>query len=449
MIKNKHSLLRGRFARQRADVLNALEEVFLRIDPYKCVKNVVKREGEFFVVAGRKFPCCEFEHIYLISFGKAAVKMAKALIDVVDVNKGIVVSNEPVAEFPGNVEYFTGGHPLPNENSVKAGEAVLKLASGTNDSDLTFVLISGGGSALLEKPLVPLEDLQKITGLLMNAGADIFELNTVRKHLSEIKGGKLLLSLKGKIISLIISDVIGDSLDTIASGPTYFDNSTFSDALDILKKYNLLDVAPESVIKILEKGKAGEIPETLKEDAFSEKKCENILIATNFDACKAAENYLRKKGYSVLYLGSGVQGESREVAKAFGGIITELSRDRLEIHSPAAVIFGGETTVTVRGNGIGGRNGEFVLASLPFLERANGVLCSVGTDGKDGLSESAGAIADSDTIEFAASLKLNWKEYLKNNDSSTFFEKINSLIYTGKTGTNVADIVIFITAGNN
>ncbi len=444
MIKNKNSLIKGRFSNERKDLLEALESAFSRIDSYLCVKRFLKRKENVLEIDGKRFNLKEIDNIYLISFGKAAVRMAEAVLDTVEVTEGIVVSNGNFTGFPDNIKYFAGGHPIPNENSIAAGEAVLNLAHKTKDGDLTIVLISGGGSALLEKPLISLKDLQKVTNLLMRAGADIFELNTVRKHLSEIKGGKLLLHLRGNVVSLIISDVIGDSLDTIASGPTYFDNSTFSEALYILEKYDLLNGVPKSVIEVFKKGEKGEIPETLKEDSFLKKKCENILVATNFDACKAAQNHLEKTGYSVLYLGSQIQGESREIAKAFGGIISELLAGRLEICKPAALIFGGETTVTVKGNGVGGRNEEFILALLPFLDKANGVACSVGTDGKDGMSDAAGAIADSDTKKFADDAGLDWKEYLKNNDSHTFFNKINSLIYTGKTETNVADIVIFI-----
>ncbi len=446
MIKNKESLIKGRFSSERKDLLEALESAFSRVDSYLCVRRFLERKENILKIGGKRFNLKEVDNIYLLSFGKAAVRMAKAVLDTVEVAEGIVVSNGDFTGFPGNIKYFAGGHPIPNENSVSAGEAVLNLARKTKDSDLTIVLISGGGSALLEKPLVPLKDLQEVTRLLMKSGADIFELNTVRKHLSEIKGGKLLLHLKGSVVSLIISDVIGDSLDTIASGPTYFDNSTFSEALSVLKKYNLLGKAPKSVIEVFKKGEKGEIPETLKEDSFIEKRCDNILVATNFDACRAAAAKLSEKGYSVFYLGSAIQGESREIAKAVCGIAGEIRRGRIDIKPPVAILFGGETTVTVKGNGIGGRNEEFVLATLPFVSRLNGVVCSIGTDGIDGMSDAAGAIADSDTKKLAESAGLDWREYLKNNDSHTFFNRIGSLVYTGKTETNVADIVIFISS---
>jgi len=444
MIKNKELLIKGRFAQERADILAALQNALLRVDSYSCVRRFIKTVDSFVKIGDEKFNLDNISNVYLIAFGKAAIRMTEAVLETIRIDEGVVVSNEPCANFPGNIRYFSGGHPIPNENSVLAGTDVLNLASKTKDNDLTLILVSGGGSALLEKPLVPLRDLQKVTALLMKVGADIFELNTVRKHLSEIKGGKLLSKLKGNVVSLIISDVIGDSLDTIASGPTYFDNSTFADAIQVLKKYDILDKVPKSVVDVLKEGSKGKIPETLKEDSYMLKKCHNFLVATNFDACKSAENLLRQKGYSVLYLGSGIQGESREVAKVFGGIISELSRGRLDIRKPVAIIFGGETTVTVKGNGVGGRNEEFVLAMLPFLEKSGGAICSLGTDGIDGLSDAAGAIADSNTLKDSQRFGLDWKEYLRENNSYMFFKKIGGLVFTGKTGTNVADIVIYL-----
>ncbi len=445
MIKNKSDLIFGKFAKERRDIIDALESAFRRIDSYFCVKNVfVKKRNKFFI-GGEEFDLSDFENVYLVSFGKAAVKMAAAVSDLFKISEGVVVSNQPEikCKIP-KVAYVEGGHPIPNRNSEKAGELVLNLVEKTTERDLTFVLISGGGSALVEKPLVPLSDLQVATKLLMQAGADIYELNAVRKHLSMLKGGRLLSKIKGKVVSLIVSDVVGDLLDTIASGPTYFDNSTFSDALNVIYKYNLEDKIPQSVLDVLKNGAKGRIPETLKPGSPHLKKVLNVLVATNYNACMAAADTLTKKGYSVFYLGSAIQGEACEVAKAVCGIAWEIHRGRIKVKLPAAIIFGGETTVTVKGTGRGGRNEEFTLASLLFVSNINAIVCSVGTDGIDGTSNAAGAICTPETLSFAENQGIDWKKFLKNNDAHTFFEKTNGLVYTGKTGTNVADLVILI-----
>jgi len=456
MIKNTKELIKGRFAKEREDALSALDAAIQRVLPENCIKSVLKLQGYKILCKGKEYDLRDYRRIYLIAFGKAAERMAQSVLDVlsgaaspVNVSYAVVVTKEFKGTLPPFVKKIAGGHPIPNEQSVLAGEEILKLAKETTDRDLTLVLISGGGSAMVESPLVPLKDLQSVTKVLMESGANIEELNTVRKHLSNIKGGRLLAQLKGTTISLIISDVIGDRLDTIASGPTYFDETAFKDALDIVHKYGIEGKLPESVITILRKGASGELPETLKKEEFYKKNVQNVLVATNFDAGNKAVEYLKSRGYSVLYLGSSVQGEAREVAKVFGGIAQDADVGRLlinghAVNTPLAVVFGGETTVTVKGNGIGGRNEEFVLAVLPFLSRANAVIASIGTDGIDGKSDAAGAIADSDTLITAKKVGIDYVAFLKNNDAHHFFECMGGLIFTGHTGTNVADIGVLI-----
>ena len=450
MIKNREQLVKGRFSKERADALSALESALERINPEVCIKRILKIHGNEFTYNDHRYSLNDFEHIYLIAFGKAADRMALSVFNTLSevpglkISNAVVVSKEFKENLPNYVKKIKGGHPLPDENSIKAGQEILKLAGKTTNKDLTLVLISGGGSAMVESPLVPLDNLQQTTKLLMEAGANINELNTVRKHLSNIKGGKLLTHLRGQVISLIISDVIGDKLDTIASGPTYFDNTTFQDALKIIDKYSLRNKIPEIVLKILREGIEGKVSETLKENSPDILRVQNILVATNFDACNEAVKYLKSRGYTVLYLGSSIQGEAREVAKVVGGIAMDGGKERLGVPMPIAVIFGGETTVTVKGNGIGGRNEELVLASLPFLAETQAVFTSVGTDGIDGKSYAAGAIADSDTLTEAKERGLDFSRFLINNDAHNFFNSIGGLVVTGNTGTNVADIGIMI-----
>ena len=444
MIKNKALLTKGAFANEREDAINALERALQRIDPETCIKNYVQRNGNILKTGDKVLDLSGFGKIYLIAFGKASVKMSKAILETIDISEGIVVSNEDSAELPENIRFIRGGHPVPDKNSLLGGKEILNFASKITDKDLTLILISGGGSALVEAPLVPFVDLQKTTAALMKTGADIHELNAVRKHLSNIKGGRLLTAIRGNIVSLIISDVIGDSLDAIASGPTYFDSTTFLDARNVIKKYNLDKKIPYRVTELIDNGVKGEVRETLKSDSTDLKRVKNILVATNFDACAAAESYLKTKGYNTLYLGSRIQGEAREVAKIVGGVGIELFNAKLNFRKPAAIIFGGETTVTVKGDGSGGRNQEFALAITPFLSNMKGVFASMGTDGIDGQSDAAGAIADSETLNRALNIGINPENFLQNNDSYHYFKALNDLIVTGRTGTNTADIAVLI-----
>ncbi len=444
MIKNRSDLIRGTFSNQRKDILNAFECALERIDPENCIKNCVQRDRNLLKVGDESLNLSKFDKLYLIAFGKASIEMAQPILEMFDISEGIVVSRDYSTKLYKNISYIRGGHPIPDENSLLAGKKILDLASKITDKDFTFVLISGGGSSLVETPLVSLADLKETTNLLIKSGADITELNTLRKHLSNIKGGKLLGAIKGNIVSLIISDVIGDSIDTIASGPTYFDSTTFQDAYNTISKYNLEKKIPKSVISIINNGIEGKIQETLKSNSTDLARVRNILIAANFDACKAADNYLKARGYNTLYLGSRIQGEAREIAKAVGGIGIDIFNARLDIKKPAAIIFGGETTVTVKGNGKGGRNQEFVLALTPFLSNIKGVFASMGTDGIDGESDAAGAISDSNSLGKSLDMGMKPEYFLRKNDSYHYFKSLDDLIMTGSTGTNAADVEILI-----
>ncbi len=450
MIKNIDQLVKGRFSRERANALSALESALKRIDPKVCINRTLRIYGDEFTYDDHKYHLNDFEHIHLIAFGKAAETMALSIFKIfseipgLKISDAVVVTKEFKKNLPEYVKKIKGGHPLPDENSVKAGNEVLNIAKKTADNDFTIVLISGGGSAMVESPLVPLGDLQKTTKLLMEAGANIEELNTIRKHLSNIKGGKLLTHLKGQVVSFIISDVIGDKLSTIASGPTYFDDTTFQKGLKIIEKYSLKNRIPKTVMDILKEGVKGKIEETLKNNAPDMQRVQNILVATNFDACRAASAYLRSSGYTVIYLGSSIQGEAREVAKVIGGIAYDGGKRRLSTSLPIAVVFGGETTVTVKGNGKGGRNEELVLASLPLLSETQAVFVSIGTDGIDGKSSAAGAIGDTDTLAEAKNKGMDFSYFLVNNNAHNFFNPLGGLVITGNTGTNVADIGILI-----
>lgn len=430
-------------AKARRDILSAFNAALESVNPYKSVLNFVKVENGVLFVKGKPFDLTNFDKVRLIAFGKASIKMAEAILSIVNVDEGVVVSPEEGAYQFKNIEYIKGGHPIPNENSLKAGTAILDLASKTKEKDLTIVLISGGGSALVESPLVSLDELQKLTKMLMQRGADINELNTVRKHLSRIKGGRLLKNMKGTVLSFIISDVIKDPLDVIASGPTFYDSSTYTDALAVLKKYHL-DEEFKDVVLIFEKGIAGVFEETLKREDKIECFFENFLVATNSIATKTIVNSLQGLGYSVLYLGSSIEGITSEVAKVISGVGHSISVGDIALQLPAAIVFGGETTVVVKGDGVGGRNTEFALQIATLIKTFNFVFASIGTDGIDGASPAAGAISDSLTLKRANAIGLNQKEYLERNDSYTFFEQLGDAIITGRTGTNVADVAVLV-----
>ncbi|BAL81207.1 glycerate kinase type-2 family protein [Caldisericum exile] len=427
----------------RMHVLNALNAALQSVDPYNSVKNFVKKLDDTLEISSEVYDLTDFSRIYVIAFGKASIKMFNAISEIVNIDKGIVVSNVYKEIDMPNVKFIQGGHPIPDQKSIEAGNEILNLAGETDASTLTFVLISGGGSALVENPLIDLTRLQDLTKALMKKGADINELNAVRKHLSKIKGGKLLKNLKGTVVSLIISDVIFDPLDVIASGPTYFDSTTFSDALSVLKKYGL-DLEFDDTVKIFEKGLNGQIQETLKRDEKLNCTFQNHIIASNYIANRAMLEYFGKIGLNILYLGPAVQGITSSVAKMIAGIGRSIDLGYMDIKKPVAVVFGGETTVEVKGNGVGGRNSEFTLYMVKYLQETNFVFASIGTDGIDGVSPAAGAIADSRTFEKAKSLNLDLNKFLENNDSFTFFDRLGDAIITGPTGTNVADVALLL-----
>jgi hydroxypyruvate reductase len=317
-----------------------------------------------------------------------------------------------------------------------------------NARDLVFVLISGGASALLPAPAPPvtLADKQKTTDLLLKCGADIFQLNAVRKHLSDLKGGQTAaLAYPATVVTLILSDVIGDPLDVIGSGPTAPDRTTYGDALRVLSYFNLTRRVPRSVVFRLEQGAAGELPETPKPaDAIFEN-VTNVIVGSNRMALEASAQEARRLGYKPLILSSSMQGESREVARAHCEILREVTATGNPIAAPACLLSGGETTVTVKGTGKGGRNQEFALASAIYLDGVDGALVlSAGTDGTDGPTDAAGAIADGYTMKRARDKGLSVSEHLEANDSYTVFSALKDLVKTGATGTNVMDLNIML-----
>jgi hydroxypyruvate reductase/glycerate 2-kinase len=390
--------------------------------------------------------------LMVIGFGKAAVAMGKAAEDsLYDIlSEGILItkhghSNKNLTL--RKLKVFEAGHPVPDANGLKGTGEVIRLMQAADKNTLVLCLISGGGSALLVSPHegISLADKQSITDLLLKAGATINELNTLRKHISKVKGGRLAeIAVPAKVISLIISDVIGDRLDVIASGPTSPDSTTYEDALRVIEKYVLLDQTPLSVLNVLQKGAEGLLPETPKVGSYIFDNVENIIIGNNKKALEAAKSRAVSLGFDAEIISSELTGEAREAGqwlarKAIG------AKNSGERKRPCCLISGGETTVTVKGNGLGGRNMELGLAFALEIEGIQGItLLSAGTDGTDGPTDAAGAIVDGKTAETARTEGLDPEGYLNNNDSYNFFKKIDGLFITGPTGTNVMDLQIIV-----
>jgi hydroxypyruvate reductase len=340
------------------------------------------------------------------------------------------------------------GHPVPDEAGMRGTEKILDLLRQADENDLVIGAISGGGSALLPLPVagISLEDKQAATKLLLACGATINEMNAVRKHISQVKGGQLARAVyPATLITLILSDVIGDPLDVIASGPTVPDESTFKDVQRILGKYNIPAQLPASIKKHIEKSLAGAAPETPKTGDPIFNKTQNLIVASNRQAIAAAKAEAQKRGYQTLILSTLIEGETREIARMHAAIAKEIHLSGNPVPPPACVISGGETTVTLRGNGLGGRNQEFVLAAaLEISGWPDTVILSAGTDGTDGPTEAAGAIGDGKTVERATALGLKPQIFLAENNSYRFFEKLGDLMITGPTNTNVMDLQIML-----
>ncbi len=389
----------------------------------------------------------DFKNLHLFSVGKASYEMFFETLKVLkgyNIKDGLIVTNEERKSFNG-FKIITSSHPIPDDRSVFAAKEVINRFRELKSDDFFIFLLSGGGSSLLEFPIEPITiyDLKKATELFLKSGMDIFELNTLRKHLSQIKGGKLAKFTNSRGVVLVLSDVIGDDLQFISSGLLYCDKTTYKDVDEILGKYNLWDKLPESVRDVFIRGIEGEIEDT---PVFESDKIENIVVANNTFALKRIKQKCEDFNIDGKIVTSSLRGEAKEVVKVLvsmaEGILKEIDTD---FKFPICLIFGGETTVNVQGNGIGGRNEELVLSGLNEIRnRKNIALLSIGTDGIDGKSEAAGGVVNWENFEIAKRKKLNLNSFLKNNDSYNFLKETNGLIITGKTGTNVCDIILLL-----
>ncbi len=419
-----------------------MKAAFRAADPVEAVLRHVRLAGDTLIVGKTRYRLSRYERIIVLGAGKAGATMTLALEKLLGkrIAGGLVNVKYGHTAPLKRVEINECGHPVPDEAGVRGSERIAKMAAEAGEKDLVLCVVSGGASALMPAPAagISLADKQAVTKLLLACGANIHEINSVRKHLSTLKGGQLArLAIPATVVTLMLSDVIGDNLDVIGSGPTTPDLSTFADALGILKKYGLLDKAPGSVRRRLEQGAAGQLEETPK----SLERTQNLIVGSNRLAVNAAKAKAKALGYRTLVLSTTIEGETRDVARLHAAIAREMRTSGEPLKPPACIISGGETTVTLRGNGKGGRNQEFALAaSLDVDGMRNVLLLSAGTDGTDGPTDAAGAWCDGNTLTRARAAGLDAAQYLAENNSYEFFDRLGTLIRTGPTNTNVMDV---------
>ncbi|MFW6011216.1 MAG: glycerate kinase type-2 family protein [Desulfosalsimonas sp.] len=403
------------------------------------------------LLAGKKdFDLSGIENIHVIGAGKATAHMAAAVESILEdrITTGIITVKYGHTVPLKIIRTIEAGHPVPDENGVTGAKLIMETAEKAGEKDVVICLLSGGGSALmpLAAPGLSLAEKQETIRHLLACGADIEEINAIRKHLSAIKGGQLAgAAAPATMITLIVSDVVGNKLDVIASGPTVEDTSTFDQCLEIIKKYDLAGRLPEQAINRIRQGANRKVSETPKPGELNRAKLFNLIVAGNFSALCAAAGHAGVLGYNTLILSSMIEGDTSEAARFHAAIAKQVSDTGHPVAPPACIISGGETTVRIQGNGLGGRNQEFCLAAaMEIHNQGSIVILSAGTDGTDGPTDAAGAIADSGSIRRAAEQGLDAQAFLMNNDSYHFFKQTGELLLTGPTGTNVMDVRIML-----
>ena len=454
LIKNKTQIIENGqtqlLQKARALALCSIEKAVDAADPKKLLHSKFVRKGTKLFVGDFCFDLEQFSNIYVIGGGKATGVMAQAIEDILGsyITSGFV--NVPYGSNykTKKIQITETNHPVPDQAGVEGTKKMMAIAKQATEKDLIVCLISGGGSSLMPMPHknVTLEEKIEITSFLLKSGATIKEINIVRKHISGFKGGWLAkTAFPATILNLILSDVIGDSLDLVASGPTVPDNSTFLDTFGILEKYGLWTKTSAAIKNTILEGIKGNVAETPKADDKEFKNVYNVIIGNNKISSISALESLKQNGLNTLLLPTPIEGEARIAGTNLASIVLEIDNCGAALHRPAGIVAGGETIVTVKGKGIGGRNQEIALsAALKILDKTNYVIASISTDGIDGPTNAAGAIVDSYTISKAKQKGIDANEYLEKNDSHNFFSAIDDLIITGATGTNVNDISVIV-----
>ncbi len=421
------------------------------VDPYLCTSRFIERQGEKLKIKDLCINLKDYKRILLIGTGKAVLPMALAVTDKLtdkEITGTLIakhVNPEILNKLPEKVRVLQGSHPIPTSQSVESTRLMVSQLKNLNENDLVICLISGGGSSLMNLPQgnLKIEDVQEVNKNLLLSGAAIQEMNTVRKHLDQVKGGGLARIISpARLITFILSDVIGDSLDVIASGPTVFDPTTYEDALEILKKYKLTHEISKSVLEHFENGVKGHVTETVKPGEECLLNTDIFVVGNLAIATRAGKEMAEKSDLNVEILSTKIQGEAREVGEQLAGELVRLVKGDYHLKKPACLIAGGETTVTVRGEGKGGRNQETALSAARLISGLpNCLFISLATDGEDGITDAAGAVVDGMTIQKGIEQEMDAAEYLERNDSYHFLEKTGSLLKTGSTDTNVNDLI--------
>jgi glycerate 2-kinase len=442
-----HSLRQLPASKQITSILQAAMQA---VDPIQAVYQSMSVAGNRLRVAGRTYDLRKYKNLIVVGFGKASAAMAEGVGTLLGerVSRGALILKhsepEQATRIPAQIEILQGNHPIPGENSLTASNKLLETVQGAGEDDLILCLISGGGSALFTQPQdgITLEELQQLTRLLLASGAEIGEINTLRKHLDRVKGGGLArLAAPAEVVTLIVSDVIGSPLDVIASGPTVPDSSTYADALHILEKYHLVEQTPVSILNVLSEGVSGLLPETLKAGDPLVEHVHNTIIADNFLAAQAAVERAQALGWNTLLLTTYLHGEAQQVGMMLGGVLRQVASSGDPLARPACIVAGGETTVTLRGDGLGGRNQELALGAVAELAGLEGVvLVALATDGDDGPTNAAGAVVTGETLSRGQTLGLHPSTFLARNDSYPYFQTLGDLLLTGPSGTNVNDL---------
>ena len=430
----------------RSQALRIFNAALQAAAPGEAVRNHLRLSGDTLFAGRKRYALSKFNSIYVIGAGKASVEMARAIERLLGrrIHTGLINTKYEHAGQPlRHIEVNECGHPVPDAAGEKGAARIGQIARRAEKNDLVICLISGGASALLPLPAPPvtLKDTQAITKLLLDCGANIHDINCVRKHISQLQGGQLArLAYPATVLALILSDVIGDDLDVIGSGPTVPDPTTFAGAKAVLEKYAIWNKVPS----VRQRISAGE-EETPKPGDRIFEHVQNVIVGSNRLAVDAAARAARDLGFRTMILSTVIQGEAREVGRVYAAMAREIRATGRPLRTPACIISGGETTVTIHGRGLGGRNQEFVLAaSMDIAGLDDVVILSGGTDGTDGPTDAAGAVADGTTLARAAAKGLPAAAYLANNDSYHFFNALGDLVKTGPTGTNVADVQMIL-----
>jgi hydroxypyruvate reductase len=439
---------------KKTQLLQIVDRTIKAVAPDPAIRAALTLEGDILTVDGKKYDLTQFERIFIIGAGKASAAMAETLEHILGdrLHGGIIATKYDHALRLEKTLVMESNHPVPDLAGERAAKELISIAKGVTEKDLVFCLLSGGASAIVPAPRHPvnLEIKQATTRKLLECGATINEINAIRKHLSLFKGGHLAKALEpATVCTLIISDVVGDYLDVIGSGPTAPDESTFLDCQAILDKYALCSNVPEEVTKVIAEGCKGEAPETCKAGDSCFERVQNVIIAGNSMAVNGAGEAAREFGYTPVVLDYAMEGEAREVAAKYIHIAGEYCDGKHDVKPPVCLLAGGETTVTIKGNGLGGRNQEFALAAAIELSelqdcRKSISVMSLGTDGSDGPTDAAGALVFPDTVARSDEQSLGARDYLANNNAYQFFTNTGTILKTGPTRTNVMDVVAIL-----